>query len=105
MNNAVTMYMDRNERLNNFGLFNSLVSNGASLVNVMVLEAEEKCSHHPEAIWLLHALPVGDLHIPGHLIKSFLFNKTCSHISKFNAAFIVPQASPGSRSHGALQIT
>ena len=55
----------------------------------MVLEAKEMYSHYSEAVWPSHALPAGYLQIPGHLIKSSLFNKTHSHISKFNVAFIL----------------
>ena len=75
-------YMDCNKKLNNFGLYTSLVSNGASLVNEMFLEAQEIRSHYPEAIWLSHALPKGDRRIPGKLVMSSLFDKARSHIDR-----------------------
>ena len=81
--------MDRDEKLKNFGLFTSLLSHGASLINEMILEAQEMSSHYSEAIWLSHALPEGDRAIPSHLIKSSLFNKSRSHVSKFNIVFLL----------------
>lgn len=83
-------YMDRDERLRNFGLYTSLVSNHASLVNEMISEANEMRSHYPEAVWLSHALPKGDRSIPGHLIKASLFDKSRSHVSdKYHIAFLL----------------
>ena len=46
-------------------------------------------SHYSEAIWSLHALPEGDWAIPSHLIKSLLFDQSCSHVSKFNITFLL----------------
>ena len=42
--------MDCDEKLKNFGLFASLLSHGASIINGMILEAQEMSSHYPEAI-------------------------------------------------------
>lgn len=85
-------YMDRDEKIKHFGLFTSLLSNGSSLTNEMILEAQEMRSHYPEAVWLSHALPKGDRAAASKLVKSSLFDKVHARVSKFNIAFHLNKA-------------
>jgi hypothetical protein len=82
--------MDRHEKLRLFGLYTSLKSHGASLMNEMFDEATEVHNHYPEAMWLAQILPATEV---AHLSKApttSLFNKVRSHRSDDNhTAFLV----------------
>jgi hypothetical protein len=82
--------MDRVEKVHLFGLYISLKSSNASLLNEMFNEASKMANHYPEAMRLSCVLPPGDISIPGGASKQSLFNKVRSHISdNHSTAFLV----------------
>jgi len=83
-------YMDRIEKMRLFGLYTSLKSNRASLLNEMVDEALDVANHYPEATWLSHILPPNEIMFAGQVSKPTLFTKGRSHLSDDNhSAFLV----------------
>jgi hypothetical protein len=83
-------YMDRIEKMHLFGLYTSLKSNGACLLNEMVDEASNVANHYPEATWLSHILPPNENAFVSQVLKPTLFAKGRSHLSDDNhVAFLV----------------
>jgi Plavaka transposase len=90
-------FMDRMEKLRLFGLYVSLKSNNTSLVNEMFNEASEVANHYPEATWLSHALPPGDISIAGNPSKPSLFSKLRNHLSDDHSTAFLINAAPHCR--------
>ena len=83
-------YMDHIEKMHLFGLYTSLKSNGACLLNEMVEEASDVANHYPEATWLSHILPPNKNTFVSQVLKPTLFTKGRSHLSDDNhMAFLV----------------
>lgn len=83
-------YMDRIEKLRLFGLYTSLKSHAASLVNEMFDEATEINQHYPEAMWLSQILPADEFVHYSNVAKPSLFSKVRSHRSDDNrTAFLM----------------
>jgi hypothetical protein len=90
-------FMDRMEKLRLFNLYVSLKSNNASLVNEMFNEASEVADHYPEATWLSHMLPLGDVAILGGASKTSLFSKLWNHLSNDRSIAFLVNAVPHHR--------
>ena len=87
-------FLDRMEKLRLFGLYVSLKSNNASLLNEMFNEASEVADHYPEATWLSQALPPGAISITGAASKPSLFSKLRSHLSDDQTTAFLVNATP-----------
>jgi hypothetical protein len=87
-------FMDCMEKLCLFGLYVSLKSNNASLVNKMFNEASKVADCYPEATWLSHALPPGDISIGGNTSKPSLFSKLQNPLSDDHSTFFLVNAAP-----------
>ena len=82
--------MDCSKKLHLFGLYASLKSGNASLLNEMVDEASDVTNHFPEAVWLSRVLALEEVAVAGLKTKPSLFDKANSHLSEdSNTAFIV----------------
>lgn len=87
-------FMDRVEKTWAFGLYTNLKSNRASLVNEMVQEASEIANHYPEATWLSHVLPPGEVRVGAGPTMTSLFTKSRAHLSDDSAAAFVVTIKP-----------
>jgi hypothetical protein len=86
--------MDRIEKIHLFSLYVSLKSNNASLLNEMFREAAEVADHYPEATWLSHVLPKGDISVTGSASTPSLFSKLRSHLSDDHSTAFLVTAKP-----------
>jgi len=81
--------MDCVEKINIFGLFATLISNEASLLNNMIVETNLMVDDYPEQTWLLRVLPEKALvSMKQFQTKTNLFRKQTSLVSDNNRTAI-----------------
>jgi len=92
-------YMDRVEKMNVFGLFATLISNEASLLNDMIVETNLMVDHYPEQTWLSRVLPEEALvSMKQFRTKTNLFGKQTSLVSDDNRTAIYLNINPHRKS-------
>jgi len=92
-------YMDRVEKMHIFGLYATLTSNQASLLNDMIAETNVMADHYPEQTWLSRVLPnEAIVSTKRFRAKTNLFGKVASLISEDERTAIYMNVNPHRKS-------